>query len=112
MVNIGLVLLLKTILKKEKEILTSTTGIAYTNALVDLVIKNNKDSAIVKAQQDKDYNILTKEPFDETSITNTKETVLGYLGAESVPVAVYIYSFTGKTVQSISLNFRFRPDMG
>ena len=52
--------------KKEKEVLTSTTGIAYTNALVDLVIKNNKDSAIVKAQQDKDYNILTKEPFDET----------------------------------------------
>ena len=88
--------------KKEKEVLTSTTGIAYTNALVDLVIKNNKDSAIVKAQQDKDYNILTKEPFDETSLTNTKETVLGYLGAESVPVAVYIYPNSFKSKDSIT----------
>lgn len=88
--------------KKEKEVLTSTTGIAYTNALVDLVIKNNKDSAIVKAQQDKDYNILTKEPFDETSITNTKETVLGYLGAESVPVAVYIYPNSFESKDSIT----------
>lgn len=88
--------------KKEKEILTSTTGIAYTNALVDLVIKNNKDSAIVKAQQDKDYNILTKEPFDETSIINTKETVLGYLGAESVPVAVYIYPNSFESKDSIT----------
>ena len=88
--------------KKEKELLTSTTGIAYTNALVDLVIKNNKDSAIVKAQQDKDYNILTKEPFDETSLTNTKETVLGYLGAESVPVAVYIYPNSFESKDSIT----------
>lgn len=88
--------------KKEKEVLTSTTGIAYTNALVDLVIKNNKASAIVKAQQDKDYNILTKEPFDETSITNTKETVLGYLGAESVPVAVYIYPNSFESKDSIT----------
>ena len=88
--------------KKEKEVLTSTTGIAYTNALVDLVIKNNKDSAIVKVQQDKDYNILTKEPFDETSFTNTKETVLGYLGAESVPVAVYIYPNSFESKDSIT----------
>ena len=88
--------------KKEKEVLTSNTGIAYTNALVDLVIKNNKDSAIVKAQQDKDYNILTKEPFDETSFTNTKETVLGYLGAESVPVAVYIYPNSFESKDSIT----------
>ncbi len=88
--------------KKEKEILTSTTGIAYTNALVDLVIKNNKDSAIVKAQQDKDYNILTKEPFDESNLTSTKETVLGYLGAESVPVAVYIYPNSFESKDSIT----------
>ncbi len=88
--------------KKEKEILTSTTGIAYTNALVDLVIENNKDSAIVKAQQDKDYNILTKEPFDETSFTNTKETVLGYLGAESIPVAIYIYPNSFESKDSIT----------
>ena len=67
-----------------------------------IVIKNNKDSAIVKAQQDKDYNILTKEPFDETSLTNTKETVLGYLGAESVPVAVYIYPNSFESKDSIT----------
>lgn len=75
--------------KESKKMLTQGTGIAYTDALVDLVISKNKDSAIVKAQQEKNYNILTQKPFDEQNAT--KETILGYLGAESIPVAIYIY---------------------
>ena len=75
--------------KESKKMLTQGSGIAYTNALVDLVISQNKDSAIVKTQQEKNYNILTQKPFDEEN--NTKETILGYLGAESIPVAIYIY---------------------
>lgn len=75
--------------KESKKMLTQGTGIAYTDALVDLVISKNKDSAIVKAQQEKKYNILTQKPFDEQNAT--KETILGYLGAESIPIAIYIY---------------------
>lgn len=76
--------------KESKKMLTQGTGIAYTDALVDLVISKNKDSAIVKAQQEKNYNILTQKPFDEQNAT--KETILGYLGAENIPVAIYIYA--------------------
>lgn len=75
--------------KKSKKFLTTGTGIAYTNALVDEVISKNKESSIVKAQESKNYNILTNEPFGEKN--NTKENALGYLGAESIPVAIYIY---------------------
>ena len=75
--------------KESKKMLSSGTGIAYTDALVDLVIEKNKDSAIVKAQETKDYNILTNEPFNNENLT--KETMLGYLGADSIPIAIYIY---------------------
>lgn len=75
--------------KENKKMLAQGTGIAYTDALVDFVISKNKDSAIVKAQQEKNYNILTQKPFDEQK--TTKETILGYLGAENIPVAIYIY---------------------
>ena len=74
--------------KEDKEILTSGTGLAYTNALTKLVISKNKDSDIVKAQNESDYNVLTNQPFDATTI---KESVLSYLGAESTPVAISIY---------------------
>lgn len=77
--------------KEGKEMLTSGNGFGYTNALTELVIFKNKDSKIVKQQQDKDYNVLTNQPFDEKDSSNSKDTMLAYLGAESVPVAIYIY---------------------
>ena len=74
--------------KEDKEIITGTSGLAYTNALTDLVVQKNKDSEIVKVQEEADYNVLTNEPFDEE---NTKDDMLAYLGAESMPIAIYIY---------------------
>lgn len=74
--------------KEGKELLTSGTGITYTSSLVKEIIEKNKNSAIVKAQEERDYNILTGQAFDEKT---TKETVMAYLGAESVPAAIYIY---------------------
>lgn len=74
--------------KEGKEIVTNGSGFAYTNALTELVVSKNKDSKIVKAQLERDYNILTNSPFDET---NTKEMVLAYLGSDTLPVAIYIY---------------------
>lgn len=78
--------------KEDKKIITSGSGIAYTNALTELVISKNKDSKIVKAQMEKDYNILTNEPFDNSTMSiNTKEVMLGYLGAETTPNVIYLY---------------------
>ena len=77
--------------KEDKEMITSGSGFAYTNALTELVISKNKDSKIVKVQREKDYNVLTHQPFDQSDSMNTKDITLGYLGAESIPVAIYIY---------------------
>lgn len=76
--------------KEGKEIITSGSGIAYTNALTDLIIEKNKNSKIVKEQEKLDYNILTHEPFNEEK-GETKDAMLGYLGAETTPVAILIY---------------------
>ena len=74
--------------KEDQEMLTSGSGFAYTNALTELVIEKNKNSNIVKAQKEKDYNILTNQPFDKNT---TKEAILGYLGDEAIPMVIYLY---------------------
>lgn len=74
--------------KEDQALSTNGSGFAYTNALTELVVNKNKDSKIVKAQMEKDYNILTNSPFDETF---TKDTMLAYLGSDTVPVVMYLY---------------------
>ncbi len=74
--------------KEDKEMLTSGSGMYYTGALVENIIDQNKDSAIVKAQEEVEYNIMTGASFDEET---SKETFLSYLGADTVPVAIYLY---------------------
>lgn len=74
--------------KEDQEMLTNGSGLAYTSTLTQKVIEANKNSDIVKAQEKIDYNILTNSPFDETS---TKEYMLGYLGSDVVPIAIYLY---------------------
>ncbi len=78
--------------KDGKEMVTNGSGLGYTNALTTAIIQENKNSEIVKAQNKVDYNILTHQNFDnKEGSTNTKEIMMGYLGAESLPVAIYIY---------------------
>ena len=74
--------------KEDKSMITNSSGFGYTNALTELVINKNKNSNIVKLQQEKDYNILTNMPFDEDI---TKDYILGYLGDDTIPVAIYLY---------------------
>lgn len=76
--------------KEDKTALTQS-GIYYNSALVDAVIAKNKESAIVKRQQEVDYNVLTGQAFDDSTSTVTKESVLGVLGAEGVPSIIYLY---------------------
>ena len=81
--------------KEDKEMFTNQAAIFYTGALVDKIISINKDSEIVKAQEDKDYNILTGTSFDDST---TKEDILAYLGADMTPAVIYLYpkDFTSK----------------
>lgn len=74
--------------KEDQSMITNSSGFGYTNALTELVINKNKNSNIVKLQQEKDYNILTNMPFDKDI---TKDYILGYLGDDTIPVAIYLY---------------------
>ncbi|MHB8050515.1 MAG: ABC transporter ATP-binding protein/permease [Coriobacteriia bacterium] len=62
-------------------------GIAYSDRLVQLVTDNAADSAIVKAQLDAEYNVITREAIDESQ----KSMNLAYLGGESVPLMMFLY---------------------
>ncbi len=78
--------------KSDKEMITNSSGIGYTNALTELVISKNKDSKIVSYQEKSDYNILTNQPFDKKDGSiNTKEIMLGYLGKDVKPNVIYLY---------------------
>ncbi|MBQ9011627.1 MAG: ATP-binding cassette domain-containing protein [Bacilli bacterium] len=74
--------------KKGKEVVTNTDGLGYNEALVNLIIERNSESDIVKDQKEVDYNILTHQKFDEKL---TKESILGYLGADTIPIAISLY---------------------
>ena len=74
--------------KKDKELIATSSGIYYTKALSDMVIKENKGSEIVRAQKEVNYNVLTHQNFNETM---TKDLFLGYLGADVIPSSIYIY---------------------
>ena len=76
--------------KEDKSQLTQP-GIYYNSALVDKVIDMNKNSDIVKKQQEVSYNVLTGQPFDKTTSTVTKDNILGVLGAEGIPSIIYLY---------------------
>lgn len=78
--------------KEDKEIITNGSGIGYTNALTELIIEKNKESKIVYAQRNTDYNILTNQPFDNEPMgNNNKKMMLSYLGAEANPYIIYLY---------------------
>lgn len=64
------------------------SSLCYTSEFNDYYINLNENSKIVKEQRKKDYNILTGMPFDENM---TKETFLSYLGADELPMMIYLY---------------------
>lgn len=82
----------------------SGNGLTYTQKLMKYVIEKNNESAIVKTQENKDYNILTGEKFEEDSSnqgTSTKDTTLAYLGADTVPVMIQIYPKNFETKKEV-----------
>ena len=79
--------------KDNNKLLQSGSGIGYTENLVNYVIENNSNSDIVKLQKEVNYNVLTGELLDlETEEgLETKDTLLAYLGASTVPYVINIY---------------------
>ncbi|MCI8777646.1 MAG: ABC transporter ATP-binding protein/permease [Bacilli bacterium] len=77
--------------KEGNMLVANGNGIGYTEELVEFVIDNNKNSDIVKKQQEVDYNILTGEKFDNDNETSTKDMILSYLGADSIPMLISVY---------------------
>ena len=63
------------------------SGIAYSDALSQLVIDNAASSDIVEAQEQSDKNVMTMEDLDEES----KATFLSYLGGNATPYMVMVY---------------------
>ena len=74
--------------KEDKETITGGSGFGYTNALNKLIIEHNKNSKIVIAQRNSDYNVLTNQPFDEVT---TKKVMLEYLGDDVAPSIINLY---------------------
>ena len=58
----------------------------------DFLIKENKNSEIVREQLNKDYNVLTLEKFEDGEEgAKNRDAVLAYLGDDNVPQAIQVY---------------------
>jgi putative ABC transport system permease protein len=68
-----------------------STGIAYSDNLAGELIELNKESDIVKAQEDSDVNVMSMQNFDGD---NAKSQFLGYLGGTSIPYMIMVYPET------------------
>ena len=70
----------------------SSTGLVYNTSLINFVIKENKNSEIVREQLNKDYNVLTLEKFEDGEEgTKSRDAVLAYLGDDTVPQVIQVY---------------------
>ncbi len=65
-----------------------SSGISYSDDLSQLVIDSGKESDIVLAQEEVDFNIMTMEAFEEES---DKETFITYLGGSGTPFMIMLF---------------------
>ena len=76
------------------------SGISYSDDLAKYFIEKSKDSEVVKAQEEVDYNIFTGESFsnNQMNLKSTKENILASLGGSEIPYMITIYpkDFTTK----------------
>lgn len=73
--------------KEDVEIGLLGTGVAYSDALTQMVIDRAMNSEIVKAQKDSSQNVITMEAMDETA----KEQFLAYLGGDAGPYMMMLF---------------------
>lgn len=71
----------------------SGSGFCYKESLMDLIMKKNSNSDIVKKQEEADYNVLTGAKIDLSTEEglNQKQSLLTFLGSKSAPMLIQIY---------------------
>ena len=80
-------------LKSDFPSYVASFGIMYTNDLLEDVILHNSTSKAVEAQKKANYNVLSGEMIDTSTVEGeeTKDNLLAYLGDHSTPFAIFIY---------------------
>lgn len=80
-------------LKSDFPSYVASCGIMYTNQLLEDVILHNSTSKVVEAQRNANYNVLSGEMIDTSTLEGkeAKENLLAYLGDFSTPYAIFIY---------------------
>ncbi|MDS0525232.1 ATP-binding cassette domain-containing protein [Clostridium sp. SHJSY1] len=73
------------------------TGVAYSDKLIQRVIDLSKDSEIVKAQREINYNIINMAKLNDAS----KSNLLASLGGESIPYMIYLYPTDFQSKESV-----------
>lgn len=73
--------------KEDVEMALLLPGIAYSDELSEMVIDSARDSAIVKAQEKSDKNVITMEDLTEES----RDVFLSYLGGNATPYVIMVY---------------------
>lgn len=84
--------------KESSNLALLSSGIAYSDELSTLVIKNAENSDIVKAQKEADYNIMSRLDITEEE----KKMFLSVLGGDAAPFMVMIYPYTFETKDQIT----------
>ncbi|MBP2058324.1 putative ABC transport system ATP-binding protein/putative ABC transport system permease protein [Lactobacillus colini] len=80
--------------KNNSQMALLDNSIAYSDALSEAVIKENKNSNIVKAQKKSSTNVMTNQAMNETE----KAQFIASIGGSSIPNTILIYpnSFNSK----------------
>ncbi|MCC8136200.1 MAG: ABC transporter ATP-binding protein/permease, partial [Ruminococcus sp.] len=83
--------------KEDAPIALLSSGIAYSDELTQLVVDENYESDIVKAQRESNFNVITTEEVDE----ETKTQLIAYLGGDSTPYVIMLYPKDFETKDNI-----------
>ncbi len=81
--------------KESVKISLLADGIAYSSKLNDIIEERARNSDIVKDQKEVNYNILTKQDFENEAY---KDQMVSYLGGSDIPLFAILYptSFDNK----------------
>ena len=91
-------------LKSDFPSYVGSSGIFYTNDLLNDVLEKNSTSKVVEAQKKANYSVLSGEMIDTSTEegAETKENLLAYLGDKSVPYMISIYPKDFETKDQIT----------
>ncbi len=74
-------------LKSDVEFSIVSNGIAYSDELVETIIDEAMNSAIVQKQKEVDYNVFNFQEITEEE----KESMVAYLGGDATPYMIFLY---------------------